>query len=275
MSKLSPQFPASFSARIFSADGVVMISPQTIASEEELLSVAAALEAEAARRYRALARWAEQRGEKSLAELFTKLEKMEQEHESDIAGLAQKRLGHAIDLNLAREKMPQLFDDEALRSALLTPYRALSLAVRHEVQAFAFFTDVAAYATTPALRALAEDLARAELDHAAILRRFRRAAFHAEQPRAPPPASLDALRAQQKIWEAEVEAARGRLEELKALARNAERYLMIADAAKTEPLLAEAQRLAGEALKRLADRLSLWQKPENTDNGAPSLSNGK
>ncbi|MBX5471090.1 MAG: hypothetical protein IRZ23_01345 [Acetobacteraceae bacterium] len=246
-----------------------MISPQTIASEEELLAVAAALEAEAARRYRALAQWAERRGEKALAELFSNLEKMEQGHESDIAGLARKRLGHAINLNLAREKIPRLFDDEALRSALLTPYRALSLAVRHEVQAFAFFTDVAAYATTPSLRALAEDLARAELDHAAILRRFRRAAFHAEQPRPPLPTSLEALQAQQKIWEAEVNAARGRSEELRALARNAERYLIIADTAKTEPLLAEAQRLAGQALKRLADRLSLWQKPENTENGTP------
>ena len=62
------------------------------------------------------------------------------------------------------------------------PYQALAFAVRNEERAFAFYTYVSAETVDHGVRALAEDLARDELDHASRLRRLRRRAFHKDRP---------------------------------------------------------------------------------------------
>jgi rubrerythrin len=222
-----------------------------IASEAELLAVAAALEAGAARRYRYLADWWEAEGQGGLTELFTWLAEIEEGH----AGLLLARTpGGAPNPAQEAAERAALPDDGAWQSALLTPYRALSLAVREEERAFAFYAGVAAHATAPGLRALAEDLARAELDHAALLRRARRAAYHREraQPPPPPPADLPALERQRAAWEAEAAAATGRPARLRALSRNAERYMEIAEGTKNEAVLIAAQQLAAQTLRQLA-----------------------
>jgi len=76
-----------------------------------------------------------------------------------------------------RWELPENFDEEEARSHLLTPYRALAIAVRNEERAFAFFTYLAANAENEDVRRLAEQSAKDELDHAAVLRRERRKAW--------------------------------------------------------------------------------------------------
>lgn len=144
-------------------------------TEEELLAAAAALEVEAVRSYRYLAAWWEAQGHRELTALFDQFAAMEVEH---VAAARARNPG--VLPAPAREHLPRPApsDDEAWRSALLTPYAALSFAVREEENAAAFYLRVAEQAATPAIRMLAQTLAREERAHAALLRRLRRAAFH-------------------------------------------------------------------------------------------------
>jgi hypothetical protein len=57
------------------------------------------------------------------------------------------------------------------------------MAVRNEERAFALWTYIAAQAEAPAIREAAERMAKEELGHAAMLRRERRRAYHAERDR--------------------------------------------------------------------------------------------
>ncbi len=224
-----------------------------IKSADDLLAVAVALEEEAARRYRELAGWARDRGSADLAALFTMLEAMEVEHGDTVKGHKPSASAQPIDPDRVRWRLPARFQDGELRSELLTPYRALSIAVRNEVRAFVYYTYVAAQAQRQDMRALAEELARGELDHAALLRRERRRAFHAERPAAAPtPSTLAGLRAASAEWELAAEAADEPRALVRQLSRNVERYLRVAELASDESLLTEAQRLAEAALRRLA-----------------------
>lgn len=213
-------------------------------SASALRARAAALEAVAMRRYRHLAAWWAEQGDAELAALFARLSDMEASHAAAFGPIADD----------ASSPKPAVEEDEALwRSALLTPYRALSLAVRAEERAFASYADISAHAATPALRALAEDLAREELEHAAILRRARRAAFHAERPLATPlPTDMETFAQQSRVWEAEAEAAKTRAGQLRALSRNVERYLAVAERARDEGTLGAAQDRAQATLRELA-----------------------
>ncbi|MGC8536657.1 MAG: ferritin family protein [Rhizomicrobium sp.] len=217
---------------------------QETVSGTTLQAVAAALEAAALRRYQRLAAWWAAEGEAELAALFTRLAEMEASHAAAFGPIAKE----------TGSPPPAVGEEEALwQSALLTPYRALSLAVRAEERAFATYADLAAHAATPALRGQAENLAREELEHAAILRRARRAAFHSERPFATPlPADMVALEQQGSFWEAEVEAAKTRAGRLRALSRNAERYLAVAERARDEATLGAAQNRAQATLRTLA-----------------------
>jgi rubrerythrin len=221
----------------------------------DVLAFAHAMEAAAADRFATLTRWAEGHGAADLAALFASLAAMEVEHEASVA--ARGPVQGADPARVRRLLPPELLAADAdaaeLRSALLTPYRALSLAVRAEERAFASYAHLAAMAPTDAVRTLAEDLARDELDHAAVLRRARRQAFHAERPAEPAvPATLSALHASRATWEAEAgpdapdDPAR-----VARLSRLLERYLLVAERAGDEAVLAEAQRLADATLQRL------------------------
>ena len=71
--------------------------------------------------------------------------------------------------------------DKVCGSALLTPYRAFALAVENEERAFSFYAYLAAHAEDARIRAEAEKLGAEELRHAALMRRWRRRAYHAER----------------------------------------------------------------------------------------------
>lgn len=165
--------------------------PAPVRSADELLSIAQAMERKAARRYRELASRMRQRDEERLAGLFEFLATIEDKHVMQVSQRAAENPRGAPTLDCASSEVPEKFDTEDGDSALLTPYRALAIAVRNEARAFAFYSYVAATAPDESARKIAEELAKEELSHADLLRRERRKAYRAERIEArPPPADL-------------------------------------------------------------------------------------
>jgi rubrerythrin len=157
----------------------------SIRSMDELFAVAHAMEHEAAARYNDIARRMRADGNASLADVFEHLADEERSHVDSVVHWSRKERGHAPDPALVRWQLPETFDDEGAAVTdprLLTAYRALSMAVRNEERAFAFWSYVAAHAATADIRRAAETMAREELEHVAILRRERRQAYRAERP---------------------------------------------------------------------------------------------
>ena len=149
----------------------------------ELVGIANAIEQEAVRRYSELSELMERRGEAETAEAFRRMQREEAGHVETVAAWAADQ----------DEAVPPVAEfiwllppeiaaswDEVASSALLTPYRAFAIAVRNEERAFALYTYLAAQAVDRHVEAEAERLAAEELDHAALLRRWRRRAYHAE-----------------------------------------------------------------------------------------------
>jgi rubrerythrin len=179
-----------------------------MSSPDELFALAAALEREAAARYRALSARMQRQGDDAMAAQFDRLAGLEDRHADDVAKRGQQALGHASAIRSAGWELPPTYDEEEARGATLSPYRALAFAVRNEERAFVFYTYVAAETDDPGVRALAEDLARDELEHATLLRRHRRLAFHAERPVAVEiPSSVEDLRAAAQRSDSEAAAA--------------------------------------------------------------------
>jgi rubrerythrin len=150
---------------------------------DEFFALAHAMESDAVSRYTESAGLLRKQGETHLAELFERLAEVEGGHVSEIEGWAARRgESESIAAN-APFPLPDTFDappDEMAQSKLLTPYRALASAVRHEERSFAFWTYIAAHAQRPEVKQAAERMAREELEHVSLLRRERREAFHAE-----------------------------------------------------------------------------------------------
>jgi rubrerythrin len=171
--------------------------PAPVRSLDELFALARALEDEAATRYAALAERMGGLGLPEVAEVFRTLAIEERGHAEQVEGWARAVTGAGPDPSWIRWHPPETFDEEEARSivssSLASAYRALSMAVRNEERAFALWSYIAAQAEDPAIQAAAERMAGEELRHAALLRRERRRAFHAERgqpvpatPRPPP-----------------------------------------------------------------------------------------
>ena len=138
--------------------------------------------------------------------------------------------------------------EEAIGSTLLTPYRALALAVQEAQRNFRTFAHIAALVGPADVRRDAEALARNELVRAATLRGARRRAYHAERPSGmPAPATLPELHALSATWE----PVAGAPDEAKQLEQAFEKYLAVAEHARDEAVLAEAQVRAAEILHRM------------------------
>ena len=294
---------------------------ESVLSLPELLAVAEALEREAAERYTELAAHMRAVGNMETAAVFEHLAEEERSHEAGVRHWSEAAVGKAPDpADIRWRDWPETFDEEAAAemagSRLVTPYRALSVAVRNEERTFAFWSYVAARAEDAAVRQAAERMAHEELRHVSLLRGERRRAYHAER-RHPPDrdrepirlpeftaealgtaaglarlhaALADALAAagdpaadlMQRTAEAEradvrdllsrfpdaerPEADGGRLAEeagdqpplalldlgLKRLEAAVERYFEVAETARDERIVAEAQRLAQASIPRLA-----------------------
>lgn len=233
-------------------------------SAADLLAFAAKQSANEASRYAHAAELARARGIHELAELLETLAKREQ------ADAASSKDG---DAERVRGLLPIAFAEadsameEAMRSALLTPYRALALAVEEAQRNFRTFAHIAALAEPADLRHEAEHLARNELTRAAALRGARRRAYHAERPTdIPTPATLAELRVLSATWE----PAAGAPDEAKQLEQAFEKYLSVAERARDEAVLAEAQARAAEILHRMLR--STDAEPSSLDRSvAPNL----
>ena len=153
-------------------------------SLDELFALANAMEQEAASKYDDLAADMQHQNKPDLAAVFAQLAAAELEHVDSVARWSQSRLGRAPDPALVRWEAPETFDRETaaeiMTSRLMTPYRALSMAVRNEERAFAFWSYIAGFAEDSEIKQTAEAMAREELGHVAILRKERRRAYHSE-----------------------------------------------------------------------------------------------
>jgi rubrerythrin len=158
-----------------------------------LVGIAAAIESETIRRYATLAQEMERHGEHTTAATFREMGEMEQRHRE-----AVDRWARSLDEPVpAAESFVWLVPpeigaswDEVRHSSLLTPYRALAIAVTNEERAFVFYAYIAANATDPRVTREAETMAREELAHAAELRVRRRQAYRREHPTALAPLEL-------------------------------------------------------------------------------------
>ena len=171
-----------------------------------LVGIASSIERESLKRYATLADTMARRGEAATAAAFRVMLEEERHHVDEVARWAAD-LGEQVpepgsfDWQLPAELSSSW--DEIAGSSLLTPYRAFAIAVDNEKRAFALYSYLAARATDPRVRAQAERLGIEELRHAAVMRRWRREAWHRErraareapQPAASAVASADALNA--------------------------------------------------------------------------------
>jgi rubrerythrin len=155
--------------------------PPAIGSPADLLALARALERDAAMRYRELAERMRLQQEPELESLFGFLATLEDRHAAQLSERAGDLPSDAATPPSARAAgdVPEKFNEEAARSATLSPYVALAIAVRNEERPFAFYCQAAAGAQDD-IRVVAQDLARDELHHASLLRHARRAAFQRE-----------------------------------------------------------------------------------------------
>lgn len=155
--------------------------PMIIRSMPELLATAKAMESEAIAGYELLADDMRRVGKPELVGVFERLIAEERTHLDSVMDWSAQ-LGMA---NLPTGKEPdEVFDDEGMNltnPALLSAYRAFSVAVRNEERAFLFWTYVSAHAPTPDIALAAERMAREELGHVSLLRRERRLAFHRQK----------------------------------------------------------------------------------------------
>jgi rubrerythrin len=150
-------------------------------SLEELFGLASAMEQEAATRYAELAEDMQRQGRSDLAAVFGDLAAAEREHVDSVTRWSQSRCGKVPDVSLIRWQAPETFDREAAAEArtskLMTPYRAIAMAVRNEERAFAFWSYLAAFVGDPEVKKAAEAMADEELGHVATLRKARRQAY--------------------------------------------------------------------------------------------------
>ncbi|WP_448043492.1 ferritin-like domain-containing protein [Bradyrhizobium liaoningense] len=178
-------------------------------SLDELFALAHAMEQEAANRYDALAGDMRGQGKDDLADVFTQLAAAEREHVDSVAQWSQSRRGKSPDPALVRWEAPEPLDPETAAevktSRLMTPYRALAMAVRNEERAFAFWSYLAAYSRDPEVKKASEAMAKEELGHVATLRKERRRAYHRQHERdsaeasAPPQPPIDARRLELRL----------------------------------------------------------------------------
>lgn len=233
-----------------------------VRTADDLLAVAAALEHEAAARYRGLSARMARQGDLEMTALFDTLAGMEDRHANQIGARSLELLGHRPDIAHVKWETPPGYDEDEARGAELGAYEALAYAVRNEERAFVFYSYLSAEAESAAIRAMAENFARDELQHAALLRHHRRRAFHTKRPKTfETPTNVDELRALARRWDAEAAAAHAGLAD--ALRAHGE----VADAATFQRLADDELRCAAgiraaaaPGLRSAADGLQILEE---------------
>jgi rubrerythrin len=140
----------------------------------ELLVHALIIEVEAVQSYLDLAAQMEECGNDPVADLFAQMAELEQQH-------ADKIREQAGDIKLPElapweYRWPGVEPPENIDSAgihyLMTPHQALKLALENEMNAKAFFENIANNNTDARVRALAEEFAEDERQHVAWMREW-------------------------------------------------------------------------------------------------------
>ena len=142
-----------------------------IASTEELLAHAMAIEMEAAERYTELAEQMETHNNPEVAELFSKLAEIEGKHIQqvrDISGNVDLSMTTLWEYGWVDPGAAEAPDYEDVHY-LMQPYHAISLALRAERRAVAFFTGVEAQTADEEVAAMACRLAEDERQHVSLL----------------------------------------------------------------------------------------------------------
>jgi rubrerythrin len=219
-------------------------------SLDELFALASAMEQEAAAKYAELAEEMNHQNRSDLAAVFTELAAAEREHVDSVTRWSQSQRGKAPDPALVRWEGPETFDAETAAemrtSRLMTPYRALSMAVRNEERAFAFWSYVAAYSEDSEIKKAAEAMAGEELGHISVLRKERRRAYHREHdlPKGEPHAPAGPSSARTELGQIDASALELRLA---AQLADLERGLVGALAKRAHELVAETMAMSTDA----------------------------
>lgn len=150
-----------------------MVEPAVIGSPGELYAHAIAIEREAVDRYTEFAQRMADIGKDDVAAVFATLAGYEVEHLETL-----KRRTDGVPLPALAAEAYQWRDASApetasreLVSKLISPRRALSIALDAEKRAQEFFRHVHRTAADPALRALAQEMAAEEGGHIALVER--------------------------------------------------------------------------------------------------------
>jgi len=142
-----------------------------IRSGAELYAHAIAIEREAAERYAELGRYMADLGNDAVAELFTQMAGFEAQHLETLLrrteGVVLPELS-STDYRWLDAAAPETAARE-LVLRLMTPRRALEIALAAEQRAQAFFEHVFMTAADPALRALAQEMAMEEQEHVQLV----------------------------------------------------------------------------------------------------------
>lgn len=145
-----------------------------VATVNDLLLRAHAMELEAAERYDEFAAQMELHNNREVAALFRKLAGIERKHGDSLASDLAAR-------GVQPTTRPPLgsLGEEGLETApagtlhyLMTPYHALEIALRNEQRALAFFSLMADAGGPEELRTLASEFAREEAEHVQLLQQW-------------------------------------------------------------------------------------------------------
>ncbi|HXP30144.1 MAG TPA: ferritin family protein [Stellaceae bacterium] len=143
-----------------------------ISTVEDLLARAYAMEIEATERYAEFAAQLELHSNVDVADLFRKLAGAERKHAEALArDLAERGVAVAPGAALAAPGAEGL--ETTLGDALhylMTPYHALQIALRNELRAFAFFSNLSHSAAPDDIRRLASEFAQEEKLHVELVR---------------------------------------------------------------------------------------------------------
>lgn len=156
------------------------VHPVTLAV---LVGIARSIERESVQRYEILAATMQRRGDAATAAAFRLMLEEERKHVDAVEHWAES-LGVPASEAPFEWRLPADLSgswDEIAGSARVTPYRAFAIAVDNEQRAFTLYSYLAAAAEDPHVVAQAERLALEELRHAALMRQWRRRAWHRER----------------------------------------------------------------------------------------------
>lgn len=161
---------------------------RAIRDTADLCALALAIEQATYESYKELALQMARFGNLEVEKLFRDLADDERQRKLAVEQHVQPGAAKVDADRLVREVLPDLTGKDALTAAggpyLITPHKAVSLAVRNEQHAFSLFTEVAALAEKPELRLLAETFAKEAFGHLVRLRLARLKTYQREKTQA-------------------------------------------------------------------------------------------